>query len=170
MIETERLQLRPFNKNDAPAFAQMFADPQARHYTRYNSDNTPDEIATVFENHFLQNQETSFAIILKATQELIGFFEFHDGGIMTYLLMQKHWRRGYMPEAGRAAIAYGFNQLGYSRIEGDYADVNGASGRVLEKMGLLPDGDLGTFDIDDGSHVRVMVYRLTHEQWLESQQ
>ncbi|WDF83267.1 GNAT family N-acetyltransferase [Lacticaseibacillus pabuli] len=169
MIETERLVLRPFTSSDATGFARMFADPEPRQYTRYNEDNTPAEIQAVFENHFLENPDTSFAIVLKSTQEIIGFFEFHEGGVMTYLLMKDQWRKGYMPEAGRAAIDYAFRTLGYDGIEGDYADVNGASGRVLEKMGLQPDGDLGTFDIPNGQRITVMVYRLTRQQWLESQ-
>ncbi|WP_155286331.1 GNAT family N-acetyltransferase [Lacticaseibacillus zhaodongensis] len=169
MIETVRLVLRPFTADDAQDFARMFADQGARKYTRYADDNSPAAIQQEFEQHFLQNPDTAFAITLKATQEMIGFFEFHDGGVMTYLLMPEYWRHGYMPEAGRAMVDYAFTQLDYQQIQGDYASVNGASGRVLAKMGLIDQGAQHEFTLDDGTRITVMSYKLTRAEWLARQ-
>lgn len=169
MIETKRLLLRPFTKEDSAGFARMFADKGARKYTRYAQDNTPEAIQREFTQHFLQNPQTAFAIVLKATQEIIGFFEFHDGGVMTYLLMPEQWRHGYMPEAGRAAVDYAFRNLDYDEVVGNYADVNGASGRVLEKMGLNALGAQHRFTLDDGTPITVMSYKLTRKEWQAKQ-
>ncbi|MEO5656625.1 MAG: GNAT family N-acetyltransferase [Nitrospiria bacterium] len=48
--------------------------------------------------------------------------------------------QGYMTEACRAVIAYGWSEMGLSRIEARCQLANAASARVLEKIGMTRRG------------------------------
>lgn len=171
MLTTQRLLLRPFKPTDAAAFAALFSDRAARQYTRYGDVNAPEQITTVFNQHFLAHPQTVLAITSKVQGEVIGFFEFHTARMITYLLRRGDWGQGLMTEAGLAAIDYGFQTLGYSQIVGQFAAVNAASGRVLAKLGLQPAGSLGTFTLPEtGEQSEVLQYRLTRQEWAKHQE
>ena len=51
-----------------------------------------------------------------------------------------HWNLGYATEAARAVLAYGFGELGLRRIHAGHLTRNPASGRVMEKLGMEPEG------------------------------
>ena len=63
--------------------------------------------------------------------------------------------KGYATESGRALMQQGREQCGVQRIIGLVQPANGASARVLEKLGLIYDR---TFDPDDG-HGLLKLYR-----------
>ena len=54
-------------------------------------------------------------------------------------LAREHWGRGYAPEAARAALVYGFEQLGQGEIVSFAAAGNANSRRVMEKLGMTHD-------------------------------
>jgi len=53
-----------------------------------------------------------------------------------YRFLKGHWGRGYATESARAAIGYGFDEIGLERIVAVALESNVASRRVLEKCGL----------------------------------
>lgn len=59
-----------------------------------------------------------------------------------YRLVPAAWGQGVATEITRTLIAYGFDELGLSRIVGLTDTENDASGRVLEKAGLTRDGTI----------------------------
>jgi RimJ/RimL family protein N-acetyltransferase len=50
------------------------------------------------------------------------------------------WNRGYATEASAALIAYGFDELGLNRVLARHITRNPASGRVMSKLGMRPEG------------------------------
>lgn len=54
-------------------------------------------------------------------------------------LAREHWGQGLAPEAARAALAYGFGQLGLTEIVSFTAEINLPSRRVMEKIGMTHD-------------------------------
>ena len=54
-----------------------------------------------------------------------------------FVLDRDCWGHGYATEAGRAGVCYGFQELGLDRIVGIVHTGNGASQRVLEKLGMV---------------------------------
>lgn len=59
-----------------------------------------------------------------------------------YWLAEYHWNNGYITEAVKAVIAFGFEQLNLKRIFATHFVDNNASGRVLEKAGMKKEGVL----------------------------
>jgi [ribosomal protein S5]-alanine N-acetyltransferase len=63
-----------------------------------------------------------------------------SGADLGYVLDRAHWGHGYATEAGRALLAFGFERLGLHRIWARCDIRNTASARVLEKVGMRPEG------------------------------
>lgn len=65
-----------------------------------------------------------------------------DGSIeIGYWIARDHWGRGYATEAGQAVLTIA-RTLGYERVLGSHFLDNPASGRVLEKLGFEPTGNV----------------------------
>jgi RimJ/RimL family protein N-acetyltransferase len=54
-------------------------------------------------------------------------------------LPREHWGLGYATDAGRAAIAYGFDELGLDEIVSFTSHLNEPSRRVMERLGMSRD-------------------------------
>ncbi len=59
---------------------------------------------------------------------------------LAYRLAKAHWGRGFATEAARAWLEHGFGDLGLGRIVAVTHDENAAARRVLEKIGMRPEG------------------------------
>lgn len=59
-----------------------------------------------------------------------------------YALASQCWGCGYMDEALRALLGYGFGELGLNRVEADIDPRNKASARSLERLGFVKEGHL----------------------------
>ncbi|PMD68188.1 GNAT family N-acetyltransferase [Companilactobacillus nuruki] len=167
-IKTDRLIIRPIQTQDHDDLQKILLDPEVVRYTRYRNIQTPDNYDLIFRNHFLDTPYT-FGIETKEDHKFIGFYEFHpenDTGILTYALSQNTWGKGYVAEVGTAMMTYGFEVLGFNRIEAHYASLNPRSGRVMKKMGMH---DLGSISSSVSPHTdkvrEVMAYELTKENW-----
>ncbi|MQS75363.1 GNAT family N-acetyltransferase [Companilactobacillus halodurans] len=169
-IITDRLIIRPFKTADHDQLQTIILDPEIMKYVRYRDTKTSENFTKLFEEHFLKEQQTSFAIEEKATNEVIGFYEFHpenNVGILTYALSKKAWGHGYVAEVGNAMMQYGFEVLNLDKIEAHYANLNPNSGKVMLKMGMRDLGSIETFvSPDDGVEIKVMAYELTKADWL----
>lgn len=169
-FETERLIIRAMQPADHDALQAMLMDPKVVAYVRYRTIQDAAEFDQLFKTHFLADQQTVFALETKTDHQLIGFYEFHgatETGELTYALSQAAWGHGYVAEAGNALMGYGFETLGFNRIEAHYASVNPNSGRVMAKMGMHDEGELMTFTLDTGEVAHVMVYGLSRADWQE---
>ena len=67
-----------------------------------------------------------------------------------YELSPEHWGRGYVTEAARAIVQFGFAELKVHRIWAWCIADNAASARVLEKLGMKLEGRLRDYMIVDG--------------------
>ena len=104
-----------------------------------------EESADVIET-VLSAPET-YAVVLKATGELVGCAGFNAGEAASmplakdelelgYWIGKPHWERGYATEAARAVVEHGFSDLGLSGIYSCYFDGNVRSRNVLAKLGF----------------------------------
>jgi ribosomal-protein-alanine N-acetyltransferase len=97
-------------------------------------------------NQYLENNIGRFVVVLKETNELIGWaglkyntekvnnkVHFYDIG---YRLNEKFWGKGYASEASFAWLDYGFNVMKITVMEAAAHTENSASNRILQKIGL----------------------------------
>ena len=59
---------------------------------------------------------------------------------LIYALGREFWGRGLVTEAATAVVSYAGFALGITELDALIFPENEASGRVLEKLGFLPDG------------------------------
>ena len=81
------------------------------------------------------------------------------------------WNRGYATEGARAALAFGFEQLGLDEIVSYTVPGNVRSRRVMEKIGMVhdPGGDFEHPLLPPGHHLsRHVLYRLKRSAYLHA--
>jgi ribosomal-protein-alanine N-acetyltransferase len=64
-----------------------------------------------------------------------------------YDLQTEFWNKGYMTEALKTVIDFGFKELGINRIEAEVMQGNATSERVLAKLGFINEGIPATMDV-----------------------
>lgn len=149
-IETERLLLRELQLSDSEAMFEMDKNPNVHKYLWNKPNQNISESQKVIEfvrNQYIKNNIGRFAVILKETNEFIGWaglkfnteevngkINFFDIG---YRLDEKFWGKGYASEATYAWLDYGFNSMKIKTMTAAAQTENGASNRILQKIGML---------------------------------
>ncbi len=174
-IETERLILSPVVLEDAEEMFMYCNEPtvgkNAGWKTHQNVDETKEIIRTVF-----LGEDTVFGIRLKESGRLVGsvgiigdprFPNDPSVGFLGYASSETVWGRGFMTEAARAVLKFGFEVRGLQRVTAaSYAD-NHRSRRVLEKCGMICEGPLDEKEEDqDGDAHEVLSFSLSKEGFI----
>lgn len=154
-LTTERLLLRDLHPQDAPALLTIFSDPQTVEYTEWEPFQTladADWLVNWARNAAQQQPRTVFVwgICSRDVEDtdLLGIATLTIGdpslrqADIGYILNRSIWGRGIATEAIHAVIETGFKQLHLHRITAGCSPVNGASVRVLEKVGMRREGCL----------------------------
>lgn len=149
ILETDRLLLREMKLSDAEALFEMDRNPKVHEYlwnTPLTDVNEVKNIINSVQEQYKQNKIGRFVIVLKETNEVIGWaglkfntemvnnkIHFYDIG---YRLDEKFWGKGYASEASFAWLDYGFKTMKIPVMEAAAHSDNIASNRILQKIGL----------------------------------
>ena len=149
-LETERLILRPLTLKDAPIIQKLASDRRISDTTIAIPHPYPDRAAEQFISkqiaEFEAGHSVTFAIEKKGDNSLIGILEIldiereHSCAEVGYWLAVEAWGQGYMSEALKPAIRFGFEKLSLNRLHAYHMVRNPASGKVLEKNGFVREG------------------------------
>jgi ribosomal-protein-alanine N-acetyltransferase len=171
-LRTDRLLLRRWRARDREAYAALAADPRVmRHFgtllTRAESDAHADRI----EAHFAAHGFGVWALEVPGVAEFAGFAglahadfaaPFNPSIEIAWRLAPELQGRGYASEAARAALRFGFEQLGLVEILAFTTPANLASQRVMERLGIQRDraGDFAHPALPAGDPLRShLLYR-----------
>jgi RimJ/RimL family protein N-acetyltransferase len=77
-----------------------------------------------------------------------------------------YWNRGYCTEASRAVIELGFTQLGLHRIQARHLTRNPASGRVMQKLGMQPEGVNRDAILKNDRFEDLATYAILADEWM----
>ncbi|MDR2687161.1 MAG: GNAT family N-acetyltransferase [Oscillospiraceae bacterium] len=91
-------------------------------------------------------------------------------GMLGYCLARAFWSKGYATEAAKAVLDYMFTEVGLNRIEASHAVSNAASGRVLEKAGLLLEGRAKDYYFCNAGVQDSNLYGITKARYLRAKQ
>jgi [ribosomal protein S5]-alanine N-acetyltransferase len=112
----------------------------------------------------------SFLLVLKSNSETIGrsgyynWYKDHRKAELGYLLNKEEiMRKGYMSEALKAILEYGFSVMDLNRIEACTAPSNTASQSLLKKFGFTQEGYLRQHYIRDGEMQDSLIFSLLKE-------
>ena len=148
MLETERLQHRPFLLEDLDRLVAIRANEQAAQYIGGLVGNTKAQLQKRIEHYKTTHDQYGFgaeAIVWKATQEIIGWsglqpIEDSEQIQLTYGVAPAFWRQGIGYETAIAWLDYGFNHLQLEQIWAITAPNNTGSWKIMEKLGMYPLG------------------------------
>ena len=82
-----------------------------------------------------------------------------------YCVGKPFWNRGYATEAARLIVAFGFNELQLNRIASRHLVRNPASGRVMQKIGMVLEGTLRQDTVKWGKYEDLHAYGLLRNDW-----
>lgn len=152
-IETSRLILRPFYLSDVDRMHGLINDREIASNTRTIEYPYPDGAAELWiKQHpgFWQKGDAAvFAICLKDPEGdssiLVGAIgleicKTNHHAELGYWIGRAYWGQGICSQAARRVIQFGFQQLGLYKIHAHHLTRNPASGRVLEKAGMIQEG------------------------------
>ena len=143
LLQTPRLQLRPFSIADAPDFFQLNEDPEV---IRYTGDRAFRDLKEA--RHFLQNYDHyqkygygRWAVIRRSDGAYLGWCGLKYSPNLKetdigFRFFRSYWGQGYATEAAKVSLDYGLKDLGCPFIVGRAQKANSASIRVLEKIGM----------------------------------
>ena len=152
-IETERLLLRGWRKEDLEPYARLCADPEVMRFIGVGSTLTREQSEAQISRFIRHWEERGFglwALEDKGSGSFVGFAglahqeDWSEGEHKTevgWRLDRASWGRGLATEAAKASVAYGFRALDLERIISIIQPENHASRRVAEKAGLSLRGE-----------------------------
>lgn len=155
-VETDRLVLRRFTRDDLELIAELDSDPEVKRYIDNGAPVDRTELAEMLEWWLGWYDRFAgygfWAAIDKATGDFLGWFHLRPGDgagplepELGYRLRREAWGHGYATEGSKALVDKAFAELGVARVYATTMAVNTASRRVMEKAGLRY---VRTFDAD----------------------
>ncbi len=174
-LQTARLVLRPLRESDAPALFAIFSDPQVMRYWSTPPWPSIDEahamitrdIKAMADGEYLRfGVEQADMGALIGTCTLFSISAICRRAEVGYGLASSAWGQGYMDEALRCLLGYGFSELNLNRVEADIDPRNSASARSLERLGFTREGFLRERWIVDGEVSDTALYGLLQREWV----
>ncbi len=89
----------------------------------------------------------------------------HRRAELGYWIGVPYWNRGYATEATAALLGFGFAELGIHRILARHFPRNPASGRVLQKLGMIHEGTQRDHVVRWGKLENLECYAILEEEW-----
>ena len=149
-LETERLVLRATSVTDAEQMYNNWAsDPEVTKYLLW-----PPHASVEVTRGFLaqcdkENEKLDYynwGMVAKETGQIIGtcgtvgLDEANHSIELGYCMSRTYWGKGIMSEAVAAIIKHLFNTIGFNRVTARHDPNNPASGRVMQKCGMIFEG------------------------------
>lgn len=165
-IETERLVLRFWEKEDAEELFELAKDPDVGPACGWAAHKDLAESKAILEKVLMN--EFTYAIVLKESGQVIGdisampksqsrFCENENQVEIGFWLGKSYWGKGYMPEACKKLMEYCFEIMKLEKVWCAYSTFNEKSRRAQEKCGFR-------FAYLDEAHSMV-VNCMTREEW-----
>lgn len=178
VLRSPRLILRPWRDSDLPAIARLNADPRVMEFLPSCLDRAASDAMVARMQAAIETQGFGFwAVEAPGAADFIGFVGLNRPSFAAafmpcveigWRLAHDFWGRGYATEAARAALRYGFGDLGLAEIVSFTAVINLRSQRVMQRLGMqhYRAEDFDHPALPEGHRLRRHVlYRMTRTRW-----
>lgn len=179
-IRTSRLILRNWQESDRDLFFRINSDDSVMEFFPFRRDRSQADIMMDALRDGIAGKGYGWsAAEIAATGECIGFVGLHDAEIESLVpagtieigwrLAPEFWGQGYVTEAARALLDFGFNELGRDEIISFAVWNNVRSTTVMQRLGMTrdPSRDFDHPRVPDTHRElkRHVFYRLTRKEW-----
>ncbi|WP_333876456.1 GNAT family N-acetyltransferase [Flavobacterium sp.] len=168
-LETERLLLRRLNENDVNEIFALRSNPEIMKYIPRPLAKTKEdalEHLRMIEEKIETNTGINWGITIKGHNNIIGIIghyriqpENHRAEI-GYMSLPKYNGKGYISEAIKVVVEYGFEHMKLHSIEAVIDPGNIASERVLQKNGFVKEAHILENELWDGKFWDTVIYSL----------
>lgn len=137
VLTTQRLILRPFAQQDAPALLRLLGDEEVNRFLPWYPVKSLKEALAFYREHFASRRALAYAVCLRQEDLPIGYVQVsleepHDFG---YALRREFWGQGITTEAARAVLEQ-LKKAGLPYITATHDRNNPRSGGVMRKLGM----------------------------------
>ncbi|HEY0428051.1 MAG TPA: GNAT family N-acetyltransferase [Pyrinomonadaceae bacterium] len=142
MLETERLFLRPLDKNDTEAVYAMRSDRDVMRFIREPQSRAETESWIQLVSSLWEKENLGFcAVIEKKSGKFAGWcgvWRLRETGELEvgYAIAKDFWNKGFATEAAAKFLEYAFENINPEKITAVAEPENFASRRVMEKLGM----------------------------------
>lgn len=172
-IETDRLILRGFKKEDAPLMFKNWAnDERVTKYLRWTPHENVDltyMLCEMWEKESKELNNYQWVIMYKENNEPIGSIglvevnEKKKAGEIGYCISYDYWGKGIVKEALDKIIEY-LKPIGFARLQAFHDVENPNSGKVLTKCGFTCEGTLYKYELNNKNEfIDVLMYSKIFE-------
>ena len=168
ILETERLVLRPLQPHHIPDLHKLYSDAETMRFMPSLPHADAAETAREMAQNMGHPDAYHWVVCLQGSEEAIGVVNYLGGTRvpgMGYVIRRDYWGRGITVEACQAVLGYGFDKLGYDRVELWIDQTNFASQRVAQKLNFQLKGRLPLkYAHKQKEHIR-LVFGLWAYEW-----
>jgi RimJ/RimL family protein N-acetyltransferase len=177
-IETERLLLRPFEPRDLDSLLSIHGDVGLVQWIPWDA-RSADQIRAVLDRKIGQTQFTdpgggvALAMEVRESGEFAGELTLsyssreHSLGEVGFMLRREQQGRGYATEGAWEMLRIAFEELDLHRVIGRIDARNGASGKVLERLGMRREAHLIDNEWIKGEWTSEVAYAILEREWAE---
>lgn len=167
ILTTERLILRPFREEDAAALFALSQDPDVVRFVGDRRVPTLQEswrAVAGWLGHWTLRAYGQWAIEELSTGAFVGRAGIINpaewpGPEVGYLLGKAWWGRGFATEAARAAMNWGFSEIGFDELISLIDPANAASIAVATRLGETLRDEIEVWGY------RLRRYAITRQDW-----
>ena len=172
ILETERLVLRKLKIEDADSMYIYASNDDVTKYVLWDSHTSPEQTKQFLQFMIdkYEQENYAWAVTLKDSDEFIGTIDYvmldHNEriGEIGYALSHLYWGKGYMSEAAKAVLHYGFTELHLERIQARCFAENIGSERVMQKAGMVYEGTMRKAKLSKGTYYDLKMYSMIREE------
>ncbi|MBR5937972.1 MAG: GNAT family N-acetyltransferase [Clostridiales bacterium] len=174
-IDTGRLLLRSFRKEDAASmFRNFLSDEQVQSMYGEPTYTSIPQVEELIDKYIGQTEAGSafrWEVIEKSSGECIGQASYflvdknNHFGEIEYCIGRAFQGKGYATEATRAVIAYGFEKIGFHKVQICCRPSNVSSKRVIDKCGFTHEGTLRDYFFRNGGYEDRMFFSILKSEY-----
>lgn len=168
ILNTDRLDLVEIKQSHLGDLYKLFSDENVTRF--YNllplkSEQDAQKSIDWFQTRFNDKLGIRWGIAIKGQKNIIGtvgfnnFAKQHRANI-GYDLQTEYWNNGYITEALKTVIDFGFRKLEINRIEAEVMQGNIVSEKVLEKLNFKNEGVLREWMFWNERHYDMTMFSL----------
>jgi ribosomal-protein-alanine N-acetyltransferase len=168
------LKLRKLSLRDAGDVFEYASDPEVSKTVSWEFHRTIADSLSFLRQITFQYEKgipSPWAVVLKETHKMIGTVGYHWWSLenakseVGYVISRLYWNKGYMTEALREVIRFGFEKMSLERVEARCFVENLSSERVMQKCGMKLEGVLRNSMFVKGEFRNFKIYSILRDEF-----
>lgn len=174
ILHSERLDLVEIKQIHRPDLFKLLTDEMVVKYYNLKSPGCEEDTQKYidwFNERYINSLGIRWGLALKGTPNIIGTIGFSNFNNLqhahiVYDLMTVHWNNGYITEALRKIIGYGFSVLHIKAVKAEVMNGNIASEKVLQKLHFENKGVLNSWMYVEELKCDISTFSLSKKDYI----